>query len=95
MGSFLVAQLFMPLPPSAYFGNLLEIFKFQDLIISLVKSIGFGIIVSTVAIGRGFDVSRASTEVPIAGLKAVGSAFGGCILLDVLLSALYYMVAGF
>jgi phospholipid/cholesterol/gamma-HCH transport system permease protein len=45
-----------------------------------------------VAITQGFAVERASTEVPVAGLKAVSTAFGGCIIVDLLLSAVYYMV---
>jgi phospholipid/cholesterol/gamma-HCH transport system permease protein len=66
-----------------------------DLLISIIKSIGFGMLISTVAIRKGFEVERASTEIPVAGLKSVGSAFGWCIILDIILSALYYMTTGF
>jgi phospholipid/cholesterol/gamma-HCH transport system permease protein len=48
-----------------------------------------------VAIIRGLEVERATTEIPIAGLRAVGSAFGWCIILDILFSALYYMLVVF
>ncbi|GHT63440.1 ABC transporter permease [Spirochaetia bacterium] len=89
-GSFAVAQLFTPLPPDVYFGNLLQALTIQDLVISIVKSISFGVIISMVAILRGFSVERSSTEIPVAGLQAVGMAFGGCIIADILLSALYY-----
>jgi len=95
VGSYAVAQVFNPLPASVYFGNLLEILTLPDLLISIIKSIGFGMIISMVAINRGLAVERASTEIPIAGLKAVGAAFGWCITLDILLSALYYMFVGF
>jgi phospholipid/cholesterol/gamma-HCH transport system permease protein len=91
-GSFLVAQLFNAMPPGIYFANLLEALTLPDLLVSIVKSIVFGIIISMVAITKGFSVERASTEVPVAGLQAVGSAFGGCIIADILLSALYYIV---
>jgi phospholipid/cholesterol/gamma-HCH transport system permease protein len=91
-GSFLVAQLFNAMPPGIYFSNLLEALTLPDLAVSIIKSLVFGTIISMTAIIRGFSVDRASTEVPVAGLKAVGSAFGGCILADILLSALYYMV---
>ena len=93
-GSFAVAQFFMPLPASVYFGNLLEILSFSDILISLVKSIGFGMLISIVAINRGFAVERASTEIPVAGLRAVGAAFGSCIFLNIVLSDLYYMLVG-
>lgn len=89
-GSFLVTQLFNPVPVSVYFNNLLQILTVPDLFISLLKSISFGMIISTVAIIEGFAVERASTEIPVAGLRAVSSAFTGCIVMDILLSALYY-----
>ncbi|GHV61328.1 hypothetical protein AGMMS49587_05150 [Spirochaetia bacterium] len=91
-GSFAVAQLFNPMPAEIYFGNLLSALTIQDLAISIIKSISFGMIISMVAIMRGFSVERASTEIPVAGLQAVGTAFGGCIVVDILLSALYYSV---
>jgi len=94
VGSYAVAQLFNPLPASVYFGYLLEILTLPDLVISIIKSIAFGMIISLVAIIRGLAVERASTEVPVGGLRAVGAAFGWCISVDILLSALYYMKVG-
>jgi phospholipid/cholesterol/gamma-HCH transport system permease protein len=93
-GSYMVAQFFNPLPASVYFANLLDILTFSDLLISVVKSIGFGMFISLVAITRGFAVERATTEVPVAGLRSVGAAFGWCISLDILLSAVYYILKG-
>jgi len=93
-GSYAVAQVFNPLPASVYFGNLLEILTLPDLIISIIKSIAFGMVISIVAIKRGLSVERATTEVPIAGLQAVGAAFGWVIVLNVLLSAMYYVLVG-
>jgi len=94
-GSFLVTQFFTPLPASVYFGSLLDVLALPDIIISIVKSIAFGMIISTVAITRGFSVERASTEIPIAGLKSVGMAFAWCIVVSVMLSAVYYLRIGF
>jgi phospholipid/cholesterol/gamma-HCH transport system permease protein len=91
-GSFVVAQIFNAMPAEIYFTNLLQSLQVQDIFISIVKSIAFGMIISVVAITEGFSVERASTEVPVAGLRAVSSAFAGCIVVDILLSALYYLV---
>jgi phospholipid/cholesterol/gamma-HCH transport system permease protein len=91
-GSFLVAKIFYPLPAAVYFSSLLQSLTLPDLCISVVKSLSFGMIISLVAIIRGFSVERASTEIPVAGLRAVGTAFGWCIVVDILLSALYYMI---
>lgn len=89
-GSFLVIQFFNPMSASIYFNNLLKILTLSDLVISIVKSLSFGMIISTVAIFYGFAVERASTEIPVAGLRAVQTAFIGCIMVDIVLSALYY-----
>ncbi|ULQ59058.1 ABC transporter permease [Brucepastera parasyntrophica] len=91
-GSFLVAQLFSSMSAADYFDNLLQVLTLSDILVTLVKSITFGMIISIIALVRGFSVERASTEVPVAGLKAVGSTFAWCILADILISALYYMV---
>ncbi|MDR1655733.1 MAG: ABC transporter permease [Treponema sp.] len=92
-GSFLVAQLFYTMAPEIYFANLLDALSLSDVALSLVKSIAFGMIISTVAVYNGFNVERSSTEIPVAGLRSVGGAFAGCILVDILFSAVYYMVA--
>lgn len=94
-GSFFVAQLFTPLPASVYFSNLLEALRFSDIVISIIKSISFGMVISTVAVSRGFSVERASTEIPVAGLKSVGAAFGWCITFSIMLSVLHRMLLGF
>jgi phospholipid/cholesterol/gamma-HCH transport system permease protein len=91
-GSFLVAQLFNTTPIDYYFSNLLQYLSFKDIMLSVIKSIANGAIISIGAVIQGFSVERASTEVPVAGLKAVSGAFALCIVVNVLLSVLYYVV---
>jgi phospholipid/cholesterol/gamma-HCH transport system permease protein len=93
-GSFAVAQFFFSLPADVYFANLLQSLTVQDIFISVVKSIVFGMIISITGIIHGLAVVQSSTEIPVAGLKAVGSSFALCIMVDILLSAMYYMVIG-
>jgi phospholipid/cholesterol/gamma-HCH transport system permease protein len=90
--SFIVSMFFNAMPASIYFNNLLQVLSISDILITVIKSIAFGMVISTVALYYGFAVERASTEVPVAGLRAVGAAFGGCILVDILLSAVYYLI---
>jgi phospholipid/cholesterol/gamma-HCH transport system permease protein len=91
-GSYLIALFFSSTPMEHYFTDLLQNLNIRDVLLSGIKSIAFGAIISITAIIEGFSVERASTEVPIAGLKAVSGAFALCIVVDVLLSALYYIV---
>jgi len=91
-GSYIVAQLFSSTPMDYYFTSLLQYLTIQDILMSIIKSVTFGAIISIVAVIKGFSVERATTEVPVAGLQAVSSAFALCIIVNVLLSALYYIV---
>jgi len=91
-GSYIVAQIFSSTPMDSYFTSLLQHLNIRDILLSIIKSVVFGAIISTVATIEGFSVERATTEVPVAGLKAVGGAFALCIVVNVLLSALYYIV---
>lgn len=89
-GSFFVAQILSPTPAADYFNNLLQNLTMADLLVSIIKSLVFGMILAIMATHRGFSVERASTEIPQAGLKAVGSAFAWCIMADLAISAMYY-----
>jgi phospholipid/cholesterol/gamma-HCH transport system permease protein len=90
-GSFAVAQLFNAQPASMYFDYILQYLTLQGILVSIIKSISFGMIISLMAIMQGFAVDRASTEIPVAGLRAVGNSFLWCILVDIVISALYYL----
>jgi len=90
-GSFAVVQLLKPIAFDAYFRNLLEALTVGDLLMGLLKSLVFGVIIAVVSLYRGFAVERASTEVPVAGIRAVGSSFMLCIVADVILTAMTYL----
>ena len=91
-GSFIVAQLFNTTSIEFYFNNLLLNLSIKDIFISTVKSITFGMIISIVAITEGLAVERSTTEVPVAGLRSVGKSFVGCIVVNIILSVMYYFV---
>jgi len=91
-GSYFVTQLFSSTSMDFYFTSLLQQLSMHDVLLSIIKSIAFGTIISIVAVIQGFSVERASTEVPVAGLRAVSGAFALCIVVNVIISALYYML---
>jgi len=91
-GSFIVAQFFYAMPMDHYFNNLLLHLRFADLVFSMIKSIAFGTIISIGAVIEGFSVERASTEVPVAGLRAVSNCFALCIVVAIITSAVYYIL---
>ncbi|MEI6876346.1 MAG: ABC transporter permease [Spirochaetota bacterium] len=90
LGSFGVLQLLHPVALDEYFRKLLAVLKPADLVWGLVKSLIFGAIISVVATYRGFAVERASTEIPVAGIRAVGSSFILVIIADAIITAAAY-----
>lgn len=91
-GSFFIAQMASALPAADYFANLLQYLTLSDILVSIIKSVVFGLILATVANVQGFSVERASTEIPQAGLRAVGSAFFWCIVANLAISVMYYAI---
>ncbi|MDR2500529.1 MAG: ABC transporter permease [Treponema sp.] len=92
--SFLVTQAFTPLPAGVYFHNLVQALSLPDILISLGKSLFCGMAVSTIALFEGFAVEHASTEVPVAGLRAVGASLIWCVAINLVFSILYYGAMG-
>ena len=90
LGSFLVVQVVRPVGFQEYFRNLLTTLTVPDILSGLGKSLIFGAIISVVSTFQGFSVSRASTEVPVAGIRAVGQSFMLCILADVVITLMQY-----
>lgn len=91
LGSFAVMQILHPLGFDDYVKNLFSVLTVSDLLSGLLKSLVFGIIISVVSIHRGLSVESASTEIPVAGIKAVGTCFVLCVVSDVVLTAIQYM----
>ncbi|MCL1818198.1 MAG: ABC transporter permease [Spirochaetaceae bacterium] len=91
LGSFLVTQFVNPMQLTEYFSNLLSQLTAADVFSSFLKSLIFGAIVGCTATYYGFQVERASTEVPQVAIKAVSRSFVLCILADAILTAVYYI----
>jgi phospholipid/cholesterol/gamma-HCH transport system permease protein len=90
LGSFVVIQFVKPIGVYEYFRPLFAALTWGDLSIGILKSVVFGAIVSIVSTFQGFSVQRASTEIPVAGIRAVGQSFTFCIVADVLLTVIHY-----
>lgn len=91
VGSFLISELVRPIPADRYFASLLASLKTKDIAASLIKSVFFGMIISTVSTYFGFKVDRATTEIPQMVIKAVGVGIVLCILANAVITLIYYL----
>lgn len=92
LGSYAVLRFLRPLPFSEYYEGLLSAMRGIDIATGMVKSVVFGALISIVSTYQGFSVSRASTEVPQAGIRAVGTAFVSIVLADAAITAVSYLL---
>jgi len=92
LGSYGVLRIIKPLPFAEYFQGLVGALNGIDLAAGLVKSLVFGVLISVVATYQGFSVMRATTEVPQAGIRAVGQSFTAIIIADAVITAVSYLV---
>ena len=77
---------------SDYLRNVFLALDLKIILISILKSIVFGMIISGSATLYGFSAGRASTEIPMAGLRAVSKAFLYIIVADVFITVLSYIL---
>lgn len=88
----IVIQFISTTNMAEYFNNLFTALSVKAIVISCLKSLIFGMIISSIATLNGFNAGRATTDIPLAGLKAVGKAFLIIILADVFITALSYIL---
>ena len=74
-----------------YFTNLFTAMTFKAILISIIKSLVFGMIISGCATLYGFSTSRAYTEIPMAGLKAVSKSFVYLIIAYIFITIVTYI----
>jgi phospholipid/cholesterol/gamma-HCH transport system permease protein len=92
IGPAIIQFVLSPVKVSAYFSGMLSALTVKVIFTSILKSLLFGMIISIVATYYGFNVERSSTEIPVAGISAVGKSVLGIILVDVFIIVMFYVV---
>ncbi len=87
-GPYLIGLFVNPVATGTFLTGVLQELTLSIIVTSIIKSILFGMVISVVSTYWGFNVERASTEIPVAGIQAVGNSFLGIILVDVFVIAL-------
>ncbi len=91
LGSFGVVQVIRAIPVREYLTNLMQALQFKDILLGMLKALVFGIIISVMSMFQGLSVNRASTEIPVAGIKAVGSCIVLIVIADVFITVMQYV----
>ncbi|MBO4404609.1 MAG: ABC transporter permease [Treponema sp.] len=92
IGPWVVSQFVNPVAASGFIASILKNMSVMTVVVSVVKSIIFGMIISIVSTYYGFNVERASTEIPVAGISAVSKSFLWIITFDVIITIMSYVL---
>ena len=83
LGPMLVSLILNPSNSYGYLDGIFNAVSMSTIFVSCIKSLLFGMVISISSTFYGFNVERASTEIPVAGINAVGKGFAGILLVDI------------
>lgn len=92
LGSYIVLRVLSPVSFLEYYNGLMNSIHLIDIGTGLFKSLVFGGLVSLISVYQGFSVLRASTEIPQAGIRAVGQALVALVLANGIVTAISYLI---
>ncbi len=87
----IVIQFISTTSIAEYIKGLFTVLSLRTILISIIKSLVFGMIISGCATLYGFSTGRASTDIPMAGLKAVSKSFIYLIVAYVFITVITYI----
>jgi phospholipid/cholesterol/gamma-HCH transport system permease protein len=92
LGGWLFSQFFNHLEFRAFMNDFFSVLKLSNVIMSLLKSVLFGLIIAITASYQGMRVRKASTEVPQNTIRAVVSSIFTVIVADIFITWLFRML---
>lgn len=92
LGGWLFTQFFNPLEFNAFMNDLFSEMRFPLLMMSILKSVIFGLIIAITASYEGMRVGRASTEVPQATIRTVVRSIFTVIIVNIVVTWIFWML---
>lgn len=89
-GGFLVSFLTIGLSFDIFFNYIMSTINFADIFSSLLKSLLFGLFISSIPIYNGFQV-KSSTTIPVATTKTVMECIIFTIIFDIIITIFIYV----
>ncbi len=87
-GGLYLASLLSNIPFSEYGEAIIANFSFQDIIVSFIKSLIFGLAIAGASIWHGLSVKKSPTEIPQRATKAVTGGLFSLFMLDGIINLL-------
>ncbi len=89
LGGYLISLTTVFIPLDSFMQSVMEAFSFEDLVITLVKSIIYGIMIPLISCYYGF-MPKSYFDIPIQVSRAVVRTLWIIVVINVLISAVFY-----
>lgn len=91
LGGYAIVWVSTNIPVQNFLLQIAKALTPEDYIVSALKAIFFGVIITVVSLFRGFSVGRSITEVPVATSKGAVECLFFCMVTSGILSFLFYL----
>ena len=91
IGGYLIVGVFTHIPMGNFMAQIGRAITATDIAVGIIKAIFFGIIIAATCLKHGFSIKKFITEVPVSSSKAAVECFFYCLVINVIISILFYM----
>ena len=91
VGGYMVVWMTTHLPLGNFLGQIAKAITATDIWIGFLKAICFGFTITVISLYHGFGTQRQITRVPMATSRASVECFLYCLVIDIFISALFYL----
>jgi len=91
IGGYLIVWAFTYIPMGDFMTQIGKAITATDIAVGIIKAIFFGITIAVTCLKHGFSIKKLITDVPVSGSKAAVECFFYCLVINVIISILFYM----
>ncbi|MFA5858109.1 MAG: ABC transporter permease [Elusimicrobiota bacterium] len=91
LGGYLISALMIKISFVVFMNNVLSAFTFQDVIVSIVKSLFFGITIALISCYHGLEVENSTTQMPPATSNAIVNSIVLCVIINGIVTIMSYL----
>ena len=91
IGGYLIVWIFTHIPMGDFMAQIGRAITATDIVVGIIKAMFFGIIIAATCLKHGFSIKKLITDVPLSNSKAAVECFFYCLVINVIISILFYM----
>ncbi len=91
VGGYAIVWIMTDIPMGNFMDQIAKAFTGADFIVGIAKGLCFGVAITVASLYRGFNVRKQITDIPIATSKAAVDCLFYCLVINIFISAVFYL----